>query len=265
MKKNTLRIALIIMVIISVFIINYFITLTKRKPVNTLKSEILVNESIQLASKFYNGNDIIKNITAVKNCDFTSSCLEIDNPSENWFGTANSTNPVALSSYNLLKLVLKSNSEAAGINLTAKFAAKEKAWWQGKQSINIGVAQNDVIINLDSGTQEEPLQLFKEKFIPDKNGFQTLFLIFDEYGRNIIFSDSQGSVIKKIDIVQASKNLILNGLFQDKLIHLGVFLAPRTQLTISEFYLIPFKVDNSVMQNFVKNPASNSLVEMLSY
>ena len=236
------RILFILLILIGFFLFSKIIT---DKPINNNESKITdkneTNNILEINSKFYNGNDIIRKYSIYKDCEFTISCIEISNAKSDWLGTTNKDYPIALSRHNLLKLRFKNTNEDAGISLISKYSNSNDQWWKGKANLDISANANDLSIILHTGMTEEPLLLFNQKLKSDISGQLSILVLFDELGKNFTFTDSAGSFIKKINLKRESKNLFRDGLFNNRSLYFGYFIAPFSQLTVSEFYLMPYQ------------------------
>lgn len=236
MKKRIIRI-LLFLILLSVII--FYIGKPKQVKKETAPEMTLINKSRELAGKFYNANDIIRKFANYKDCDLSSSCIEISNPVMEWYGTYNTNYPISLSNQNLLKVSFKNQKETAGINFIGQYAQKNNLWWKERYSLNIGIFHDELSAYLDTGTKEEPVHLFTNKVNLEETGFVSIMIIFDEYGKKFTFLESNGTLIKQIDIGKDFNKYLPNGVFSNKTIHLGVFVSPLSQLIISNLYIIP--------------------------
>ncbi|KKS98427.1 MAG: hypothetical protein UV73_C0002G0141 [Candidatus Gottesmanbacteria bacterium GW2011_GWA2_43_14] len=245
MKKRLFRLIIFSLLFIAIILyINGFKTrIGSDSPELNLELETkedLSAKAKDMTKKFINGNDIIKKIITTGNCDLSASCLEIVNQDRNWLGSYNQDYPVTLNNNNLLKLTFKNSESSAGIHLISRYGGKNELWWKNRVSLNLAVLKELFSVYLDTGTQEEPLLLFSQTINTDTNGLASVYIIFDRQGKIITFADSFGSFSKKVNIAKDVKSLS-QGLFPENKLHLGVFVAPLSKLTLTELYLFPFE------------------------
>ncbi|OGG16738.1 hypothetical protein A3D78_01420 [Candidatus Gottesmanbacteria bacterium RIFCSPHIGHO2_02_FULL_39_14] len=241
MKKKLKKIISILILLVTILFLGYFYPISRKNSEKKVIDKNIVTKTKLFAGKFYNGNDVMKIITKHQDCNLTSSCIEIVNAKTGWYGTTDEKYPITLNNYNLLKITFKNNNGGAGISLISKYAKSTDPWWKGKNSLNLSVNSRSFSLTLDTGQSEEPLFLFTQDLNTDESGQLSVLVLFDNKGKTFSFFDNNGIFNKKIDINQESKNLFPDGLFKDGSLFFGVFIAPISQLTVSEFYLIPLE------------------------
>ena len=267
MKKRSRKVILIVIFLI-VIILALYLRLSRSSSIetgNNENNENIANISRDFISKFYNGNDIIKKISFHQDCNLTSSCIEITNAKTGWYGTTDEKYPISLNEYNLLKLTFKNDKDTAGISLIGNYAKSTEPWWKEKINLDFAANYKTFSVFLHTGKTEESMLLFKQDLIPDETGQLSVLILFDGTGKNFIFADAKGSFNKEIDINKESKNLFPEGIFINKSLFFGVFIAPLSQLTISEFYLMPVDQANFFPEGFIKNMTSFSFIKKFSY
>ena len=129
-------------------------------------------------------------------------------------------------------------------------------------NIDFAAYYKTLYVFLHTGKKEESELLFKQDLTPDATGQISVIMAFDITGKNFLFTDLNGTFNKEIDMSQISDKIFPDGLFPDNSLYFGIFIAPFSKLTISDFYLIPVSQTDLLPQNFIKNPASLSFIKM---
>lgn len=159
------------------------------------------------------------------------SKFQLENKKNNWVARSLHTQPSVYENLILIKLLFNSKNGPSGITLNG-YSPQESA----TENIFFGIGEDGKKLYIDAKTKSIAPTILYSRLLKKK--LEGIYILFSKKGTSFLVTDLSFNKITYVDMKKITDKRFANGLFPRNYFYIGYALAPKSDLTVSEFSVL---------------------------